>query len=910
MNACQRIALVASTALILIPAVADAGGPLANCGDGVPFLWPNGGQNIEWNPDQGGLGNLDKAAADTFVADSFDSWQDVGSATISFLQGSDLPVDVDETNFLPFLEATAPDGLSAIVYDDTGAIFTLLFGAGSGVLGFAGPEWGDTPTCTITEGLAFLNGPEFDPSDPLTALSIMVHEFGHFSNLSHSQTNGGILLGLALGVPEPSGPAPANTFGAPTVADFANTELIETMYPFFFGPQFGTESPALDDVTAMSRLYPAAGYLATTASVAGSIFSSNGTTRLSGVNVIARNVANPFLDAVSALSGDFTDATDPATSPVVGTYRFTGLTPGAQYAVFVDEILDGGFSTPPRDLPGPEEFHSGAAESNSDAPGTFAAVSAAAGATRAGVDVIFNVPQPGDPLAVGDDGFVELFPAFPIDFCGQRFTSLFVNANGNITFGRSDGSFSETTLAHLNGAPRIAGLWDDLNAAAGGTVTFGETGSSFTVRWEGVPEFPAVGANTFSITINKKNRIAQLLGPIAGNPFSISYGTLSALDGLAGYSCGSAHTSGFEEESDLTALRGSIGSVISLPAIFEDLVGTGATETVDLRGTLRFNGVNRIVDLTEIRRNDSVARATPLLHLPFDSANPALATVIDAERDDVDFYSFRVKAGDVLAIEVVRGNLDSVIGVFDADTGELLITDDDGGNGLLSRLLLQADADLRLAVAVSTFPDLTFIGAGTTNGRYSLYINKYRGTPLAIGDDATVPVTLGRPFSFQGQARNSVFVNSNGSLSFGNGDTDFSPTVPEFLAGPPRISPLWTDLDPTGALGNPGVVLVDANARPAAVHFVSVSQFFSSNPNYFTAELGDSGKVAIKWGPTARGAGLVGMTQGGGAPNPGPTDLSKRGLRPTGTTYEEFLFNVTTRGVSNFDLFFRDINNK
>ncbi len=146
-------------------------------------------------------------------------------------------------------------------------------------------------------------------------------------------------------------------------------------------PQFGTESLALDDTTAISRLYPAAGYFATTASVAGSIFAPNGTTRLSGINVIARNVANPFLDAVSALSGDFTDEIDPAVSAVVGTYRFTGLTPGAQYAVYVDEILDGGFSTTPRTLPGPEEFASGATESNSDTTGTFAPVVVAAGAT-------------------------------------------------------------------------------------------------------------------------------------------------------------------------------------------------------------------------------------------------------------------------------------------------------------------------------------------------------------------------------------------------------------------------------------------------------------------------------------------------------------------------------------------------
>ena len=66
-----------------------------------------------------------------------------------------------------------------------------------------------------------------------------------------------------------------------------------------------------------------------------------------------------------------------------------------------------------------------------------------------------------------------------------------------------------------------------------------------------------------------------------------------------------------------------------------------------------------------------------------------------------------LRAGDILAVEVVRGALDSVIGVFDADTGELLAADDDGGNGLLSRLLLQADSDIRLAVAVSTYPDLT-----------------------------------------------------------------------------------------------------------------------------------------------------------------------------------------------------------
>ena len=118
------------------------------------------------------------------------------------------------------------------------------------------------------------------------------------------------------------------------------------MYPFLF-VNGGQATPHADDIAIFSFLYPEPGFAASTGTITGRILAPNNTTPVTGVNVIARNVANPYDDAVSAISSDFATDYTPA-QPFVGVYTLRGLTPGANYAVFVDQILAGGFSTPPR----------------------------------------------------------------------------------------------------------------------------------------------------------------------------------------------------------------------------------------------------------------------------------------------------------------------------------------------------------------------------------------------------------------------------------------------------------------------------------------------------------------------------------------------------------------------------------
>ncbi len=763
-----RVAILVAVLVLAIAAPAWAGGPLVNCESGVPYSWGAGGANIPFNPDQGGLGALTNAQAVVdLVQTAFDVWGAIPTATLNYTNAGPLPVDVDITNFGPFVFSFEPDGLSAIVFDDTGQIFDLLFGVGSGVLGFAGPEWVHVPTCTIIESLSFINGPAV--TNLTAALDVMVHEFGHYTNFAHTVVNG-----QAIGFGDTTGPTPNNAFGPPPHP--FTSDVVETMYPFYFGPGSGTQTLHADDIAIASTMYPAPSFFATTGTISGTISFANDTTRLGGVNVIARNLADPFFDAVSAISGGFTDSTSQS-DPVTGTYTLNGLTPGAEYAVFIDEILSGaGFSTPPIPLPGPEEFWNGVDEDSVDPPddpAVFEAITVSGGNPVTGIDIIIG-QTPGEPLPVGVDGTVQVALPFTYEICGQAFDTVFVNANGNLTFGSGDTDFTESATEFLRGPPRIAALWDDLNPSEGGAVFFTQTGNSFTVHYEDVPQWFDISANSFKVTLRKgRKRRRGAEGDEANDDeeedrrkaskkrhkastmrhktpkkrhktwkrhrkalysVDLEYGDITALDGLAGVSCGGALSSGFEDPADLTALQDALRSAgrISLrrnAAVYE--VFRRNTNPNDLTDETIVFSTTTNYNERWAEPNDTLSRARKV-KLPFDTIPITRFSEIEPSGGDVDYYRFRAVAGSLISAEVGGGVLDSLIGLFGPD-GNLIAMDDDGGVGLLSEIMSEISESGFHYLAVTTYPDSDFDGDGGTGGRYVLRINLLEANESRVG---------------------------------------------------------------------------------------------------------------------------------------------------------------------------------
>ncbi len=366
-NQCVRtatIGLVAIAGGILAGTTAQAGGAL--------YVVPVNGklEPVRWNSeirtytDLSDLGSLPNAKARELVQFSLDQWSSVPTSTLrASVAGTfaDLGLgDIDGTNAGEVVGTYNGGGLH-VIFDNDGSVIQDFFGAGYGVLGIASPEWLADDSATVLEAWAVINAQPswIDEPEGGPVKGVITHEFGHAFGLAHTQLNGWYAMNApndwSSGGAEQAGPDQCGKVGEGWPAP----SQVETMYPMIdpypWSPSYNSPDMATvehaDDVSALSTLYPAAGFAAQTGTITGRVVAKDGTSELTGINVIARSVADPF-DGVSSISGE---ATQGLLGPD-GRFRITGLKPGVQYRVYIDELAQGAFSTPKAILLAPEEY--------------------------------------------------------------------------------------------------------------------------------------------------------------------------------------------------------------------------------------------------------------------------------------------------------------------------------------------------------------------------------------------------------------------------------------------------------------------------------------------------------------------------------------------------------------------------
>ena len=140
----------------------------------------------------------------------------------------------------------------------------------------------------------------------------------------------------------------------------------------------------------------------------------------------------------------------------------------------------------------------------------------------------------------------------------MSYGSIWVNSDGNITFGAGDAASTPRDAARLiGGPPRAAALLNDLDVTVGGSIKADVRADRVVVTWTGVPEFGTTNSNTFQMTL------------FATGAIHVTYQSLGATTGVIGVAKG--NNQGPINQIDLTA---------QLPGTFAEIGRASCRERV------------------------------------------------------------------------------------------------------------------------------------------------------------------------------------------------------------------------------------------------------------------------------------------------------------------------------------------
>ncbi|PYS97412.1 MAG: hypothetical protein DMF50_00885 [Acidobacteria bacterium] len=499
----------AAVALVLALLLAAGQAPPARAGGNLEAV-VNGGTaiaNAAWNAralpipwrinDQGAINNCNNGnptcvagaspltlqrAIDVLTA-ALNTWQSVPTSTVAFtFAGTSALTNIgtDNVHLITWADTNplnCPSGVIAVTPNTHLAAPLTVSGANrdvnaDGIIDIDPVVYPDgtlLPAGTIIDadvawcpgGNDFVDEPLDTTTNTFDVGAVGTHELGHFHGLAHSSL----------------------------------IEPVATMFPFVdnsaeFGNTFRTLSQ--DDIASTSRYYPDPSAAAAYGAIAGRLFLPGGTTPADGASVTAFNRATGEMTVQVFSVSRFT-----ATGEPPGSFRIDGLPPGTydvgvEYfdhpgssATAIDSWWDPqrynltvlnsnvtGGSNPPAVR---AEFLS-ALETSTDDLEVPDPVTVTAGTTSTTAPIIIDTDDPPVPAGatalnlVNSDAVLVAFPAgFSFPFYGQTWSNVYVQSNGNLTFGTPSASPDSRNFLgpdiNSGGAvpPRIAALMTNLN---------------------------------------------------------------------------------------------------------------------------------------------------------------------------------------------------------------------------------------------------------------------------------------------------------------------------------------------------------------------------------------------------------------------------------------------------------------
>src|SRR5262245_57604247 len=479
-----------------------------------------------------------------------------------------------------------------------------------------------------------------------------------------------------------------------------------------------------------------------------------------------------------------------------------------------------------------------------------------------------------------DDASVSIPIGFAFPFYGANNTTVFVSSNGLLTFVTANSAFTNDDLTTNPPMAAIAPFWDDLHTAggvAGSNVFFQVSGAGpnqhLTIQWNNIRFFSGGAAGdtlTFQAQLFADGRIRfnyqdLVSGSAAGNNgASATVGIKGAgAQGpdrlLLAFNNGPNEFVGAGQSTlispptpppDLFSFTLTAGEANTL--VVNSLSGAAArVALLDCNGAVIATGVSGATNVDSAISNFVApasgvyyARVTSGASVPYDLVVTRNAA-FDTERNDT--------AATAQPLDISRGALGSIIrgGAYEA------------------------------AAVASDFEDIS-------------------GTGMVIGgltnqDDASVSIPIGFTFPFYGAGQTTVFVSSNGLLTFVMANSAFTNADLTTTPAQASIAPFWDDLHTGGGSASSNVFFEVLGSGPNQRLTIQWNQirFFSGGAAgdtlTFQAQLFADGRIRFNYQDLASGA----ATGNNGA-------SATVGIKGAGTQGPDRLLLAFNNGPNNF----------